>query len=138
MKDFTINNCKLINLKKSLSTGSFITPINNNVEIPFDINRVYFLYDIPKGADRGGHAHYKLQQLIIAISGSFSITIDDGHKRKKIILNNASKGLYISPGIWRDLTDFSSDSVCLVLASMNYEEIDYIRNYDSFKLFKNV
>lgn len=100
--------------------------------VPFEIRRVYYLYDVPGGGDRGGHAHKTLQQLMIAMSGSFDVTLDDGRSKKKFHLNGAYLGLYICPMIWRHLDNFSSDSVCMVLASIIYEASDYFRDYDEF------
>ena len=104
--------------------------------IPFQIKRVYYLYDVPSDAYRGGHAHKEQQEFLIALSGSFEVIIDDGKERQHIMLNKPYKGLLIPPGIWRELQNFSSGSVCLVLASDVYKESDYIRNYKKFKLFK--
>lgn len=114
-----------------------ITVIENEKEIPFLIKRVYYLYDIPGGEDRGGHAHKELHQLIIAASGSFDITIDDGLVKRTISLNRPYQALYIVPGLWRELHNFSSGSICLVLASELYNEKDYIRDYKEFLDFKN-
>jgi hypothetical protein len=115
-----------------------ITVVENSGTIPFNTQRVYYLYDVPGGEARGGHAHKELQQLIIAASGSFSVTIDDGNVKRTFLLNRPYQGLLIVPGIWRTLDDFSSGSVCLVLASHKYDEADYIRSYDEFLRYKNV
>lgn len=104
--------------------------------IPFDIKRVYYLYDVPTEAYRGGHAHLKQESLILALSGSFDVVLDDGIKQEKIMLNKPNKGLYIPTGVWRELENFSSGAVCLVLASTEFSEEDYIRDYDGFKSFK--
>jgi dTDP-4-dehydrorhamnose 3,5-epimerase-like enzyme len=127
----------LIKLPKVQSVNGNITSINNNLEIPFEIKRTYYLYDVPSGEARGGHAHRKLEQLIVAVSGSFDIIIDDGINRHKYNLNRPDIGLYIVPGIWRDIENFSSGSVLLVLASAKYEEQDYIRNYDELLKWHN-
>jgi dTDP-4-dehydrorhamnose 3,5-epimerase-like enzyme len=103
--------------------------------IPFEIKRVYYLFDVPYGSYRGGHAHKKLHQFLIALSGSFDVVIDDGKIKERIALNNPSQGLLITSGIWRELESFSSGAVCLVLASDVFDEDDYIRDYDMFKLF---
>ena len=132
-----IQNCYLIKLPKVQSVNGNITSINNNLEIPFEIKRTYYLYDVPSGEARGGHAHRKLEQLIVAVSGSFDIIIDDGINRHKYNLNRPDIGLYIVPGIWRDIENFSSGSVLLVLASAKYEEQDYIRNYDELLKWHN-
>ncbi|WP_027880423.1 sugar 3,4-ketoisomerase [Mesoflavibacter zeaxanthinifaciens] len=105
--------------------------------IPFDIKRVYYLYDVPSDAYRGGHAHKEQLELLIALSGSFEVTLDDGKSKRSIILNKPNKGLLIPKGVWRELQDFSSGSVCLVLASDVFDEEDYIRDYNDFLSFKN-
>lgn len=110
-----------------------LTFIEGEKHVPFDIARVYYLYDVPGGATRGGHAHRELQQLLVAMSGSLEIVIDDGTNRKGIRLNRSYIGLYMPSMIWRELVDFSSGSVCMVLASAPYEEADYIRDYDEFR-----
>tara|TARA_B100000989_G_scaffold121319_1_gene89514 strand:+ start:250 stop:666 length:417 start_codon:yes stop_codon:yes gene_type:complete len=105
--------------------------------IPFSIKRVYYLYDVPSDAYRGGHAHKKLIQLMISLSGSFEVLLDDGKKRKKVMLNKPDKGLLIPKGIWREMDNFSSGAICMVLASENFDESDYFRDYDQFKQFKH-
>ncbi|GHT61838.1 dTDP-6-deoxy-3,4-keto-hexulose isomerase [Bacteroidia bacterium] len=132
MLDATVFNCNVLTLPKIHNRAGNITALNNSMDIPFDINRVYYLYDVPGGEDRGGHAHKELQQLIVAVSGSFDITIDDGCNKKTVSLNRPYYGLHIIPGIWRDLTNFSSGAICLVLASHRYDANDYIRNYNEF------
>ena len=111
--------------------------VENNKTIPFEVKRTYYLYDVPGGESRGGHAHIELSQLIIAASGSFRVMLDDGNVKRSFLLNRPYQGLYIVPGIWRELDDFSSGSVCLVLASNLYEEVDYIREYQLYKKFKS-
>lgn len=138
MKKTTVNDCKIIDLGKCHQVKGNITVIENNVDVPFDVKRVYYLYDVPGGECRGGHAHKNLYQLIVAASGSFTVVLDDGKKKKSISLNRPYHGLLIVPGIWRELIDFSSGSVCLVLASEKYEEDDYIRMYDRYRIYKNV
>lgn len=128
----SIYDCSFIELEKRHKEKGNLTVVENVKNIPFSINRIYYLYDIPGGETRGGHAHYKLRQLIIAASGSFDVIIDDGSQRKQIFLNRPYEGLLIVPGIWRELINFSSGSVCLVLASEYYDESDYIRNYSDF------
>jgi dTDP-4-dehydrorhamnose 3,5-epimerase-like enzyme len=125
-------DCKIISLPQIGDRSGQITSINNMKEVPFDIKRIYYLYDVPGGESRGGHAHYKLQQLLVAASGSFDVIIDDGRNKQTFSLNRPNYGLYITPGIWRDLVNFSSGSVLLVLASAIYEEEDYIRTYEDF------
>ena len=105
--------------------------------LPFDVKRVYYLYDVPGGENRGSHAHRDLSQLIIAASGSFRVTLDDGKCKRSFFLNRPYQGLYVKPGMWRDLEDFSSGSVCMVLASELYQVEDYIRDYDEFIKFRN-
>jgi hypothetical protein len=128
----SVFNCNVIELPKINNRAGNITPITNNIEIPFNIERIYYLYDVPSGEQRGGHAHYELQQLIIAASGSFDVVIEDGKNIKTITLNRPNYGLLITPGIWRELNNFSSGSICLVMASLKYDEADYIRDYDIF------
>lgn len=132
----TLRSCKVLELNKVHNISGNITVVEGNKIIPFDVKRIYYLYDVPGGADRGGHAHKNLYQLIIAASGSFDVIIDDGADRERINLNHPYKGLLIVPGIWRDLTNFSSGSICLVLASELYDAKDYIRNYVDFANFK--
>ena len=135
MKKASIYNCSVVELPKIHNRAGNITPIENLKNIPFDIERVYYLYDVPGGAERGGHAHKKLEQFIIAVSGSFDILINDGENKKIVTLNRPNYGLHITPGIWRELLNFSSGAICLVLASEKYDEKDYIRNYDEFKTY---
>ena len=133
MRNSTVYDCSIIELDKHHSDRKGnITVVENNVDVPFDVCRVYYLYDVPAGENRGSHAHKNLRQLIIAASGSFTVTLDDGKVKRSFLLNRPYQGLLVVPGIWRDLTDFSSGSVCLVLASHEYDENDYIRNYDDF------
>ena len=114
-----------------------LTVVEDHNEVPFKIKRVYYLYDIPGGEERGGHAHKALYQLIVAISGSFTVNITDGRESKSITLNRPYEALLIVPGIWRTLDNFSSGSVCAVIASEHYDESDYIRNYDEFLLLNS-
>ncbi|MDD4969917.1 MAG: FdtA/QdtA family cupin domain-containing protein [Paludibacter sp.] len=137
-RNLKINDCSIIELDKHHHEKGNISVVENGNEVPFDIKRIYYLYDVPGGEARGGHAHKNLKQMIIAASGSFSVTIDDGTKKKTFMLNRPFQGLLIVPGIWRELDDFSSGSVCLVLASEHFEEEDYLRNYEYFKNFKHV
>ena len=111
--------------------------VENGKSIPFDVRRVYYLYDVPGGVERGGHAHRSLYQLIIAVSGSFSVTLDDGKLKRTVFLNRPNRGLLVVPGLWRTIEDFSSGAVCMVLASSEYDEDDYIRDYSSFLNLKN-
>ncbi|OHE56479.1 MAG: hypothetical protein A2Z47_04145 [Thermodesulfovibrio sp. RBG_19FT_COMBO_42_12] len=128
-----IKNCKIIEFPKIAEPRGNLTFIEGNRHIPFDIQRVYYLYDVPGGAERGGHAHKGLHQLIIAMSGSFDVLLDDGYERKRFHLNRSYYGLYVCPMIWRELDNFSSGSVCLVLASNLYDESDYYRDYELYR-----
>lgn len=136
MKHSTIHDCRIIDLRKIGDPRGNLTPIEGGADIPFDIKRVYYLYDVPGGESRGAHAHKELQQLIVAASGSFTITLDDGKEKKSFTLNRSYYGLLIVPGIWRDLDDFSSGAVLLCLASEHYDAADYIRDYNEFLIFK--
>ena len=136
MKDSNIYNCNVLTLPKVHNRAGNITALNNSMDLPFDIQRVYYLYDIPGGELRGGHAHKELHQLIIAVSGSFDITLDDGTNKKTVSLNRPYYGLYVIPGIWRELSNFSSGAICLVMASRKYDENDYIRDYSYFVSWK--
>lgn len=128
----SIEKCKIIELPDITDPRGHLTFIENNKHIPFEIKRIYYLYDIPTGAKRGEHAHKALQQLLIAISGSFDVVLDDGYKKKKYHLNRSSYGLYIGPMVWRDIINFSPGAVCMSLASNLYDESDYYRNYQDF------
>jgi len=127
-----IDKCEIINLPKIQDARGNLTFIEEKSLIPFEIKRVYYLYDVPGGSERGGHAHIALNQLIIALAGSFDVALDDGKTKKTFTLNRPYEGLYICPGVWRELKNFSSGSVCLVLASNLYAEDDYYRDYDQF------
>ena len=131
-----ITDLKIIDIPKIEDIRGNISVIENDI-LPYEIKRVYYLYDIPSDAHRGGHAHKKLQQCLIALSGSFEVLLHDGCSKKKITLNKPNKGLLLPNGIWRELENFSSGSVCLVLASEVYKESDYIRNFDSFIEYKS-
>lgn len=133
MSKATVFDCNIIHLPKIYNRVGSLTPVQNNLHIPFAIKRVYYLYDIPGGEDRGAHAHKSLEQLVIAASGSFDITIDDGKNKKTVSLNRPYMGLHIHPYIWRDISNFSSGAITLVLASKLYDPEDYIRDYTEFK-----
>lgn len=136
MNHTTIHDCKLIDLRKISDPRGNLTVIEGNDDVPFDIKRVYYLYDVPGGESRGAHAHKALYQLIVAASGSFTVTLDDGREKISYNLKRSYYGLLVVPGIWRDLDDFSSGSVLLCLASEHYDSADYIRNYDEFLAYK--
>lgn len=127
-----LEQVRIINLPKISDPRGNLTFVEGNSHIPFDIKRVYYLYDVPGGESRGGHAHYELQQLVIAASGSFDMILDDGNQKQRFHLNRSYYGLYIPKMMWREMDNFSSSSVCLVLASMPYIEADYIRDYNEF------
>ncbi len=127
-----LNDCKLIDLPKISDPRGNLSFIEGGQHIPFDIQRVYYLYDVPGGSDRGGHAHKHLHQFIVAMSGSFDVVLNDGAEIKRFHLNRSYYGLYVCPMMWRDLDNFSSGAVCMVLASSHYDEADYIRDYSNF------
>ena len=127
-----VSDCSLIELPKIENRSGNLTAIQNSIEIPFDIKRIFYLYDIPRGKDRGAHAHIECHQFLIAGSGSFDVLLDDGKSKKLVTLNQPYKGLHVPPGIWASEVNFSSGSICLVLASHNYDEKDYIVEYSEF------
>jgi dTDP-4-dehydrorhamnose 3,5-epimerase-like enzyme len=129
----SIERCQLIQLPKIEDHRGNLTFIEGGQHIPFDIQRVYYLYDVPGGAERGGHAHKDLHQLLVAMSGSFDVVLDDGNAKKRFHLNRSYYGLYVCPMIWRELDNFSSGSVCMVLASNYYDESDYYRDYGAYR-----
>lgn len=128
----TIEDCRIIELMRNTHRNGALSVIENNEDIPFTTKRVYYLYDIPGDAERGGHAHCDNQSLIIAVSGCFTVTLNDGKATKSFILNRPYKALYVPAGLWREINEFSSGSVCLVLTSERYSEDDYVRDYDKF------
>lgn len=137
MNKSSVYDCTIIELDKHHSDRKGnISVVENNKDIPFEVRRTYYLYDVPGGESRGAHAHKELSQLIVAASGSFTVTLDDGNVKRTFLLNRPYQGLYVVPGIWRTLDDFSSGSVCLVLASHGYDENDYIRSYEDFIKYK--
>lgn len=132
MNKSTVYDCTSIELPINHRQKGNLTVVENGITVPFDVKRCYYLYDVPGGESRGGHAHKALKQLIIAASGSFDVVLDDGQGKRTFTLNRPYQGLLVVPGIWRELNNFSSGSVCLVLASECYTEDDYIRNYNDF------
>lgn len=138
-KKYSVFDCTMVELDKHHSDRKGnLTVVENGVTLPFDVKRVYYLYDVPGGENRGSHAHKDLSQLIIAASGSFTVTLDDGQNKRSFFLNRPYQGLYVKPGMWRDLVDFSSGAVCMVLASDVYKMDDYIRSYKDFKEYRKV
>jgi len=127
-----LKDCRIIELPKFADTRGNLTVVESHRHIPFDIKRVYYLYDVPGGASRAAHGHRNLQQLMISMSGSFDVTLDDGHEKEVFHLNRSYYGLYIPPMMWRDLDNFSSGAVCMVLASDYFDESDYFREYGHF------
>ena len=139
MEKYSVFDCSMIELDKHHSDRKGnLTVVQNGDTLPFDVKRVYYLYDVPGGESRGVHAHRDLSQFMVAASGSFRVTLDDGKVKRSFFLNRPYQGLYVKPGIWRDLDDFSSGAVCMVLASDVYKKEDYIRNYDEFLEFREI
>lgn len=137
MAKYSVFDCSIVELDKHHSDRKGdLTVVENGETLPFDVKRVYYLYDVPGGEGRGAHAHKELEQLIVAASGSFSVTLDDGQSKRSFFLNRPYQGLYVKPGLWRDLVDFSSGSVAMVLASEVYQKEDYIRDYQDFLKFR--
>lgn len=139
MEKYNVFDCTIVELDKHHSDRKGnLTVVENGDTFPFNVKRVYYLYDVPGGESRGSHAHKDLSQLIVAASGSFRVTLDDGKYRRSFFLNRPYQGLYVKPGIWRDLDDFSSGAVCMVLASEIYMGEDYIRDYEEFLEFRGL
>ena len=128
-----LKDCKIIELPKISDPRGNLTYVEWQTHVPFDVERVYYLYDVPGGSNRGAHAHKLLKQLVIAVAGSFDVVLSDGERRKKFTMNRPNLGLLVCPMMWRDLGNFSSGAVCLVLASEQYNPSDYIRDYEEFK-----
>lgn len=137
MHKHTVFDCYTLELHRYIDRTGNLTAVENSSDIPFDIKRIYYLYDVPGGESRGAHAHKDLQQLIVAASGAFDVSIHDGVNKKTVSLNRPYIGLYLPPGMWREIYNFSSGAICLVLASGIYTESDYIRNYDEFLHYKS-
>jgi hypothetical protein len=135
-KAYSIYDCSIVHLPKVHNRAGNITALENEKTIPFKVKRVYYLYDVPGGAERGGHAHLVLQQFLVSVSGAFDVLLDDGCNKKIVRLDRPYIGLHIVSGIWREIIDFSSGAICLVLASECYDESDYIREHDDFKLIR--
>lgn len=139
MERFNVSDCSIIELDKHHSDRKGnLTVVENGITLPFDVKRVYYLYDVPSGESRGSHAHKVLEQLVVAASGSFRVTLDDGKSKRTFYLNRPYQGLIIKPGLWRDLDDFSSGAVCMVLASDVYKAEDYIRDYHEFLRYRGI
>lgn len=134
----TVGECRLVPLRKIERNEGALSVVEGGADVPFSIARVYYLYDVPGGESRGGHAHKQLQQLIVSAMGSFDVTLDDGASKRTFTLNRAYQGLYMPAGIWRELDNFSSGAICLVLASEVYDEADYLRTYDEFLAWKGL
>lgn len=132
----SVYDCVILPLSKIHNRAGNITIVEGQKNIPFDVRRIYYLYDIPGGEDRGGHAHKELHQLIVAASGSFNVLLDDGQNKKIVTLNRPDYGVMVVPGIWRELFEFSSGAICLVLASQKYDQDDYLRSYEQFVNFR--
>lgn len=128
----TVDDCRILQLPRVYRPEGNLTAVHGGEEVPFAVERVYYLYDVPGGASRGGHAHLQLEQVIVSAVGSFEVVLDDGTSRRTVTLNRGHHGLYVPTMIWRELVNFSSGGICLVLASRHYEEEDYIRDYNAF------
>lgn len=137
MNQALISDCKVITFSKIQAISGSITSLNNDYDSPFEIKRVFYIYDIPAGENRGAHAHKECHQLLIAISGAFDVEVFDGETKQKFTLNQPNVGLHIPPGIWASELNFSGGGICLVLASRKFEEEDYIRDFSYFKNYKN-
>ena len=137
MQHSTVHDCQIIDIRKYTDNRGYLSVIEGGIDIPFEIKRIYYLYMVPEAA-RGAHAHKELQQLMIATSGSVSVTLDDGIDKKTFVLDKPWKGLLVVPGLWRDLDNFAGGTVCMVLASDKYETADYIRDYNEFLKYKGL
>ena len=135
-RETTVDDCTIVDLPRFIRPEGSITAVEGGGEVPFELQRVYYLYDIPGDQYRGGHAHRELQQLLVSCLGAFDVVLDDGTNRRTVTLNRSYYGLYLPPGIWREIVNFSSGSICLVLASLPYDESDYVREYADFVRLK--
>jgi len=135
MNRTTVHDCKIIDIRKYSDNRGYLSVIEEEIDVPFEFKRVYYLYNVPETA-RGAHAHKTLQQLLVATSGSVHVTLDDGLEKKTFVLDKPWKGLMVVPGLWRDMDNFSGGAVLMVLASEHYDESDYIRNYNEFLRYK--
>jgi len=133
----TVNDCSVIDLDRNKNRAGNISIIENYSNFPFEVKRIFYIYDIPGGEDRGAHAHRECHQFLVAVSGSFEIEMDDGKNKRTVMLNRPYYGLYVVPGIWRELINFSSGAICLVLASEKYDAEDYIRDYEKYLKYVN-
>ena len=138
METSTVYDCNILVLNKLSNDSNSVTVVESNYNIPFPLRRIYYTYDVPGGESRGGHAHKNLYQLIVAASGSFDVLLDDGINKKIVRLNRPDYGLLVVPGLWRELSEFSSGSICLVLTSLKYDAADYIRDYNEFVEWKSL
>ena len=136
MSNLSVEDCKVINLSQIGDRSGHITVAENNIDIPFAVKRIFYLYDIPGGESRGAHAHKECHQFLVAASGSFEVLLDDGKTTRTVMLRSPNMGLHVAPGIWASEINFSSGSVCLVLASHEYDESDYLRNYEDYLKYK--
>lgn len=133
----SVYDCDLMHCNQIGDRSGHITSINNNIELPFNVKRIFYLYDIPGGESRGAHAHKECHQFLVAASGSFEVLLDDGKTKRQVLLNKPDLGLHIPPGIWASENNFSAGSICLVLASHEYSEMDYVRDYNEYLKNKN-
>ncbi len=137
-RKINVFDCSILHLPKFGNRNGHVTPINNNQELPFAVKRVFYIYDVPGGESRGAHAHKECHQFLVATTGAFEVLLDDGATKRQVQLNRADVGLYIPPGIWAAEINFSGGAVCLVLASHEYEEADYIRSYEEYTKYLEI
>ena len=132
----SVSDCEIVKLPKVQATSGNITSLNNGIDAPFDVKRIFYIYDIPSGEDRGAHAHKECHQLLVAITGAFEVEVFDSNQKRRFLLNQPDSGLHIPPGIWASEVNFSGGGICLVLASHEYDESDYIRDYQEYLEYK--